>query len=151
MSGSNIPRSRPIATASMVGYSGKPLCEKLGLKPALRVRLVGGPAEYWAWCGFDSERITLVEGARSPFDFGHLFASARRDLENELVKFAAALDRNGMLWISWPKKSSGIVTDVSEDTLRAIALPRGLVDVKVCAVSAVWSGLKFVWRREHRH
>jgi len=131
------------------GYSGKPLALKLGLKPELRVRLSNAPPEYWAWCAFDPAAVTLVT-ARQTFDFGHVFATARTRLERDAPALAAKLDTHGMLWVSWPKKASGVMTDLSEDALRDIVLPLGLVDVKVCAVSEVWSGLKFVWRRERR-
>jgi hypothetical protein len=150
MSGSKAPAAGASVTVSTLGYSGKPLWQKLGLKPALRVRLERAPAEYWAWCGFDPASIERVSGPRATFDFGHLFVSTRDHLESELGRLAAALDRTGMLWVSWPKQASGRKTDVTEHALREAALLLGLFDVKVYAVSAVWSGLKFVWRREHR-
>lgn len=138
------------SAVSSAGYSGKPLWQKLGLKPGLRIRLHQTPAEYWDWCDFDASSVTLILKKSQAFDFGHLFATSRADLDRNLAIFAKSLDKNGMLWISWPKKSSGVVSDITENTLRDGILPLGLVDVKVCAVSAVWSGLKFVWRREHR-
>ena len=134
------------AAASTSGYSGKPLWQKLGLKPGLRVRLHGAPAPYWDWCGFDPSLVTLAT-RRAPFDFGHLFATQRADLARELEAALAQLDTGGALWLSWPKKSSAVTSDIGEDTLREIALPLGLVDVKVCAVTEVWSGLKFCRRK----
>jgi hypothetical protein len=136
------------AVVATVGYSAKPLGQKLGLKPGLRVRLRHAPPEYWAWCGIDEAGVDIVRAGA--FDFGHVFATTREGLERDLATLAPALDANGMLWISWPKKSSRVATDITENTLRELALPLGLVDVKVCAVSEVWSGLKFVWRRERR-
>jgi hypothetical protein len=137
-------------TASSVGYSGKALWQKLGLKPGMRVRLCRAPPDYWALCGFDAAGIETVTNKTRPFDLGHLFATARGELERELAVFAHAMPANGTLWISWPKKTSGVATDITESTLREVALPLGLVDVKVCAVTEIWSGLKFVWRQELR-
>jgi len=139
--------SRPASATP--GYSGKPLAIKLGLKAGMRLRLRAEPEEYWTWCAFDPSLLMLAS-PREAFDFGHLFVITRAALARELKALAPKLDSAGMLWISWPKKSSGVTTDVTEDTLRELALPLGLVDVKVCAVSDVWSGLKFVWRRERR-
>lgn len=141
--------ARTPRVAATPGYSGKPLWAKLGLKAGLRVRLRGAPGDYWRLCGFDAAGVTLA-AARAHFDFGHVFAVSRSALMRELARSARLLEADGVLWISWPKKSSGMTTDLTEDTLRELALPLGLVDVKVCAVSDVWSGLKFVWRREQR-
>ena len=142
--------SRSGTAPSTVGYSGKPLWQKLGLKPQLRVRLQHAPAQYWGWCAFDPGSVSIVSAAARHVDFAHLFVTSRAELEQDLGKSAKVLGPNGMLWISWPKKSSGIATDITEGTLRELALPLGLVDVKVCAVTEVWSGLKFVWRVEKR-
>jgi hypothetical protein len=87
---------------------------------------------------------------RGAFDVAHVFVSSARTLEKELVALSTRLPAQGVIWVSWPKKSSKVASDVTEDTVRAIALPQGLVDVKVCAIDAVWSGLKLVWRRDHR-
>jgi hypothetical protein len=129
------------------GYSGKPLWSKLGLKPDLRVRLCDAPPDYWTLCGFDPATATLV-GARSTYDFGHAFVTTRSALTRELSTASRQLVPGGMLWISWPKKSSRVTTELTEDTLRELALPLGLVDVKVCAVTDIWSGLKLMWRRK---
>jgi hypothetical protein len=131
------------------GYSGKPLAIKLGLKAGMRVCLRAEPEEYWTWCAFDPS-LLMVALPRQAFDFGHLFVTTRATLARELKALAPKLNSAGMLWISWPKKSSGVTTNVTEDTLRELALPMGLVDVKVCAVTDMWSGLKFVWRRDRR-
>jgi hypothetical protein len=136
--------ANPVSTP---GYSGKPLHAKLGLKPGLRVRLRDEPDDYWPLCGFDAASVVLV-AARATFDFGHLFVTTRSALTREVAAASQKLAPGGMLWISWPKKSSGVKTDVTEDTVREVALPLGLVDVKVCAVTDVWSGLKLMWRRK---
>jgi len=135
--------------ASTPGYSGKALWSKLGLKPGLRVRLQGEPVDYWQLCAFDAASVTPVS-PRATFDFGHIFITSRVALTRALVAASQKLEPAGMLWVSWPKKSSGVTTDVTEDTLREVALPLGLVDVKVCAVTEVWSGLKLMWRRGAR-
>lgn len=137
------------AAAPTPGYSGKPLAAKLGLAAGQRVALCEAPADYWALCAFDPGSVT-VAGPRQRFDFGHVFVDTRAKLARELARRVPRLEKTGMLWISWPKKSSGLATDLSEDALRELALPLGIVDVKVCAVTAQWSGLKFVWRRERR-
>jgi hypothetical protein len=146
MSGRRSPSVRAQARPAP-GYSGKPLWQKLGLRPGLRVWLRHAPAQYWAWCGFDAGAVELVGAAARNFDFGHVFVTTRAQLAVAAASAARKLDAGGMLWISWPKKSSGVTSDLGEDTLRELVLPLGLVDVQVCAVSEVWSGLKFCWRR----
>ena len=138
------------ARAPAVGYSGKPLAQKLGLKPGMRARLLDVPAEYREWCDLDEADIEIVAANARALDFVHVFAAERARLVRELKRIVPKLAATGMLWISWPKKSARVATDLSEDVLRAVVLPLGLVDVKVCAVSEVWSGLKFVWRVERR-
>ncbi|MDR3386502.1 MAG: DUF3052 domain-containing protein [Rudaea sp.] len=138
---------RIAGTSTSPGYSGKPPWQKLGLMPGLRVWLRHAPADYWALCGFEPASVAILPANTRRYDFGHLFASRRTVLERDLPAAARKLGVGGMLWISWPKKSSGVASDVSEGTLREIALPLGLVDVKVCALTQIWSGLKFVWRR----
>jgi hypothetical protein len=146
MSGRRSPSVRAGAQPAP-GYSGKPLWQKLGLKPGLRVWLRHAPEQYWAWCSFDAAEIELAGATARSFDFGHIFATTRAQLAAETARAARRLDAGGTLWISWPKKSSGVTSDLDEDTLRELVLPLGLVDVKVCAVTEVWSGLKFCWRR----
>ena len=131
------------------GYSGKPLWQKLGLKPGLRVALTDAPDDYWTLCGFDPVALELAS-ARGSIDFAHGFARSRAQLQKLLAALSRRLEPAGALWISWPKKSAGVGTELSEDVLREAALPLGLVDVKVCAVDATWSGLKFVWRKSER-
>ena len=136
-------------SSNTIGYSGKPVWRKLGLAPALRVLVRDAPGDYAALVGCDAEALTLV-GARAAFDVAHVFAVARSALAREIAALDKRLPDTGMLWVSWPKKASKVATDISEDTVREIALPLGLVDVKVCAIDAVWSGLKLVRRRAAR-
>jgi hypothetical protein len=142
-----MPTARKSPQPANAGYSGKPLWSKLGLKPGLRVRLAHAPDDYFSLCGFDAAHVALVARKTGDSDFTHAFATKRAELEREVPGLIAGLADKGMLWISWPKKSAGIATDITEDTLREIVLPLGLVDVKVCAVTEVWSGLKFVRRK----
>lgn len=130
------------------GYSGKPLWQKLGLAPGQRLRIVDAPSDYAGLTGFDVALAVPVQ--RGAFDFGHAFVRTRRELDAVLAKLDPLLAPAGQLWISWPKKASKVPTDITEDSVRDAALPLGLVDVKVCAVDAVWSGLKLVRRKALR-
>ena len=134
----------------MAGYSGTALVKKLGLKPPINVLLLGAPAEYPSWLGPVAAGITFVPSTRRAIDAAHVFVSTRAALQKQLPKLRQQLAPTGFVWVSWPKKSSGVASDVTEDTIREVALPLGLVDVKVCAVSDVWSGLKLVIRKEQR-
>ena len=131
---------------AQAGYSGKPVWQKLGIGAGMRVYVGNAPDDYAALIGLDADAFEPV-GARARFDLAHLFAESGTRLARDLATLAGRLPADGVVWVSWPKKSSGVATDISEDTLRAIALPLGLVDIKVCAVSEIWSGLKFCWRR----
>jgi hypothetical protein len=131
------------------GYSGRPLWQKLGLKPGLRIRVENPPRDYAGLVGLDPAELDLV-GPRAGFDLVHVFATQRSELDSAIERLSRRLSADGVLWVSWPKKSSKVISDISEDTIRLIALPRGLVDIKVCAVDSVWSGLKLVWRKEVR-
>lgn len=131
------------------GYSGKALWQKLGLKPGLRILVLDAPRSYPELVGLPPGDLQLV-GPRAAFDLAHLFASRRHQLEATVTKLSARLAHDGILWVSWPKKASRVPTDVNEDAIREIALPLGLVDIKVCAVDETWSGLKLVWRKDRR-
>jgi hypothetical protein len=133
------------------GYSGKPLAQKLGLKPGQRIRLHGltQDQDYAALVAFDLGLCQVLARA-GRFDFGHAFVRSRAELVRALDLLDPHLADTGMLWISWPKKAAKIATDLNEDGIRELALPRGLVDIKVCAVDATWSGLKLVRRRSER-
>lgn len=135
--------------APPAGYSGKPVWQKLGLAPRLRVLVRGAPCDYATLVGAD-DHVPLLVGARAAFDLAHVFADEAAQLDKELKSLSARLPADGVIWISWPKKSAGVRTDITEDTIRAIALPMGLVDIKVCAIDAIWSGLKLMWRKELR-
>lgn len=128
----------------MPGYSGTPLPKKLGIKDGFRVALLDVPAEVRAELAASLKGCQILKDASGPSDLIFLFPKSTADLAPRLKQAAKALAPAGMLWISWPKKSSGVATDMTEDTIRQIGLKAGLVDVKVCAVTDVWSGLKFV-------
>lgn len=132
----------------MPGYSGTPLPKKLGLKPNLRVIMVHAPDDVRK--ELKSELAACDEKAKDSLDFALLFTKSKAELTREFTKIAASLAPAGMLWVSWPKKTSGVVTDVNENLVREIGLAAGLVDVKVCAVTDIWSGLKFVRRLKDR-
>ena len=132
------------------GYSGTPLAKKLSLKDGMRVWRDGMPervAEEIAAIGL---QLRLLDAPEAPIDAAHVFVTARSDLEAKLEQLMPLLDPAGMIWVSWPKKASKVPTDITEDTIRDICLPMGLIDVKVCAVDAIWSVLKLVIRRENR-
>ena len=136
----------------MAGYSPNPLLKKLGFKDGSAALLLSVPdalEEITSFPGFSSVEATLIAGPRR-YDAAHWFETSRARLENGIQMLAAGLKPDAMLWISWPKKASKRPTDITEDVLREVILPIGLVDVKVCAVDEIWSGLKFVWRRELR-
>ena len=127
----------------MAGYSGTPLPKKLGIRQQFRVCLVGLPSEV------ETELKSALASCRAakhrePLDFAMVFVKTAADLERNLTRLSPRLAAAGMIWVSWPKKASGVSTDLSEDQVRRIGLRAGLVDIKVCAVNDVWSGLKFV-------
>jgi hypothetical protein len=134
----------------MAGYSGTPLWKKLGIKPGMRLYTDGAPAEYPALLEPLPEEVTFVRRLTSPVDLVHLFCRDADELPGKLQRYREQIVPNGTIWVSWPKKASGVATDVTEDVIRDVALPLGLVDVKVCAVDDVWSGLKLVIRVELR-
>lgn len=133
--------------SATAGYSGKPVWQKLGLNADMRVRVLHVPGDYAELVGADE--MTQVD-ARSAFDLAHVFATAATQLAEDVTALSRQLPADGVIWVSWPKRASKVPTDISEDTVREIALPLGLVDVKVCAIDAVWSGLKLVWRLDRR-
>ncbi|HVO72186.1 MAG TPA: hypothetical protein VMT24_19180 [Aggregatilineaceae bacterium] len=135
----------------MAGYSKTPLAQKLGIKPNSRIALLNAPADYAHTLGHLPEGVTVLNTPESPLDLIQCFATTRSDLNARFGTLKAALRPDGALWISWPKRSSGMPTDINENVVREIGLARGLVDVKVCAVDEIWSGLKFVYRVEDRH
>lgn len=134
----------------MVGYSGTPLPKKLGIKPKFRAAFVNLPADVKAELKDALSECSVVRDGRGPLDFAMLFATTQANLKKEFGRTAKRLAPAGMLWVSWPKKTSGVATDMNENDVRRIGLEAGFVDVKVCAVSEVWSGLKFVIRVKDR-
>jgi hypothetical protein len=137
----------------MVGYSGTPLPKKLGLKPKFRIAFFQLPAEVkTALQETLSQCLLLKEGKNSSdqLDFAMIFVRSQADRNEQFPRFARRLAPAGMLWVSWPKKTSGVVTDLNENDVMRIGLAAGLVDVKVCAVTEVWSGLKFMIRVKDR-
>jgi hypothetical protein len=135
---------------STTGYSGTPLIRKLGFKAPSKVLVVHAPAEYRTWLGDLPQGLKLVSKTTRPIEAAHVFATESAFLDAMLSRLRKVLKQDGFVWVSWPKKSSKIATDITEDTIREIALPLGFVDVKVCAVSDVWSGLKLVIRKSER-
>jgi hypothetical protein len=133
----------------MAGYSGTPLVKKLGIKEDSHAAFLNAPKDFVTQLDLPAG-VKINSRATNHLDFIHLFVKNRRELETSFPAQAARLEPHGMLWISWPKKSSGVITDVNENIVRAVGLAHGLVDVKVCAVDDVWSGLKFVFRLQDR-
>jgi hypothetical protein len=134
----------------MAGYSGTPLPTKLGIKPDSRVALVNAPDGFSAVLGELPPGVTVRRQARGPLDVIVAFFVRRTEFERRLPTLSAALHPDGGLWVAWPKQASGVATDMTENVIRDVALPTGLVDNKVCAVDGTWSGLRLVIRREHR-
>ena len=132
------------------GYSGTPLANKLGLKPGMRAWFRDMPASVRAEIAGAVPDLDDQSAPSAGLQAAHLFVTERAVLERELAALHPLLATNGFIWISWPKKAAKVATDIVEDTIRAVALPMGLVDIKVCAVNDVWSGLKLVTRRENR-
>ena len=133
-----------------VGHSGTLLAKKLGLKPPLKLVTVNAPNDYASWLSQLPEGVKLVTKAKPPIEAAHVFTTESAFLDATLSRLRNELKQDGFVWVSWPKKSSKVPTDITENLIRNIALPLGFVDVKVCAVSEVWSGLKLVIRKSER-
>ncbi len=134
----------------MAGYSKTPLIKKLGLKAGFRLIILNAPENYEQTLGELPENVSVADTLTGPLDFIHFFTTRRDALVAEFPHLKQALAPAGLLWISWPKRTSKVATDLTEDIIRAIGLENGLVDVKVAAVDEVWSGLKFVYRLKDR-
>jgi hypothetical protein len=134
----------------MAGYSGTPLPQKLGIKPRLTVVTINAPISYRRLLGTIPEGVTFSGRLKADSDFVHVFIKKRSELEKLLPVLSEKIADTGTVWASWPKRSSGVPTDVTEDVVRAAALPLGFVDVKVCAIDETWSGLKLMVRRQNR-
>jgi Protein of unknown function (DUF3052) len=134
----------------MPGYSGTPLPKKLGIKPGFVVQFVCLPADVQAELRDALASCEISRDGKSALDFAMVFTKSKLELAKEFKRIAKVLAPAGMLWVSWPKRSSGVASDLDEGVVREIGLAAGLVDVKVCAVTEVWSGLKFVRRLKDR-
>jgi hypothetical protein len=134
----------------MAGYSGKSTVQKLGIKPGFRIFVVHAPKAYRDIIGELPDDVTIAKVAKPPLDMVHVFATEAAGLAGKLRGYRDAIAPAGMVWVSWPKKASRVATDLSDVVVRDTALPLGLVDVKVCAIDEVWSGLKFVIRKSER-
>lgn len=134
----------------MAGYSKTPLAKKLGFKEGFRVRISSAPANYLHLVTPRPKNVLISNGLRKDIDIWHFFTQSSDELDSALPTLRKSIKQNGSIWISWPKKASKVPTDMTEDVIRKVALPLGLVDIKVCAVDEVWSGLKLVIRKELR-
>jgi hypothetical protein len=134
----------------MAGYSGTPLAKKLGIKPGCRLFVADAPRNYAELVAPLPEGVQLTAKLRADTDVVHVFSTRRAKLAEALRSSLAKMKPEGAIWVSWPKKASRMETDITEDTIRQLALPMGLVDIKVCAVDETWSALKLVLRKEKR-
>jgi len=134
----------------MAGYSSTPLAKKIGIKEGSRIGLVNEPKNLKSELGKLPDNAEFVQRLTNSLDIILFFVLTEHELARDFAKFAKKLASNGMIWIAWPKKSSGVTTDLSFDTVQRIGLDAGLVDVKICAIDDTWSGLKFVYRLKDR-
>lgn len=134
----------------MTGYSKTPLIKKLGIKENTKILFYQSPEHFYHLLGEFPSSVILETEISGKYDYIHFFVSSKKEMQMNLKKMKAALITSGMIWISWPKKSSKVPTDITEDTIREICLPLDLVDIKVCAVDEIWSGLKLVIRKNKR-
>ena len=134
----------------MAGYSSTPLPKKLGIKEQSRIAFVNAPKDFETYLGQLPDGAEILKRLTKPLDIILLFVNNERALAKDFAKLAEKLATNGMIWVAWPKKSSGVATDLSFDRVQRIGLDAGLVDVKICAIDETWSGLKFVFRLKDR-
>lgn len=134
----------------MAAYSGTPLARKLGIKEGCRLWAKNPPRDYLKLLAPLPPQVTILSRAGKGLDLIHLFTVSRLELGTALRPMMQAMKRDGAIWVSWPKQAAKMPTDVTEDVIRELALPLGLVDIKVCAVDEIWSGLKLVIRKENR-
>jgi hypothetical protein len=132
------------------GYSGTPLAKKLGFKPGQRVAAIGTPPDYAKLLAPLPEGVEIGAKVGKTTDVVHFFTTSKVELAKKLATWLKILSPDAAIWVSWPKKTSKVATDITEDTIRAVALPMGMVDIKVCAIDETWSGLKLVLRKELR-
>lgn len=126
------------------GYSGTPLAKKLGIKSGFKIRLVNEPKYYFDLFTDMPEHVIVMNDKKSKKNLIHYFALTANNLNKDIIALKNEIESNGVIWVSWPKKSSKVISDITEDFIRNLALANGLVDVKVCAVDEIWSGLKLV-------
>jgi hypothetical protein len=138
------------AAADSTGYSGTPLVKKLGYRSGFVAAHLDAPPEFAPLLHDLPDGVVIRTSLRGHVDLAVCFVTARRRLVARLAPLRRAIAPDGMAWVAWPKRSAGVATDVTEDVVRELALPTGLVDVKVCAIDATWSGLKLVIRKELR-
>jgi hypothetical protein len=134
----------------MAGYSGKPLVQKLGIKPGFRIFVAGSPSDYDDLVSGLPPEVKIAAKLKPPLDMVHLFSTEASGLRKKLPACREAIAPDGMVWVSWPKKSSGVATDLTDNVVRDTGLSLGLVDVKVCAIDETWSALKFVIPKAQR-
>jgi|SRR3982751_3479570 hypothetical protein len=135
----------------MTGYSGTSVWKKLGYKSGMPAYIDGAPSDYLSLVGLPVDvTVTWLDHPKSEIEFVHLFVMSAAKLESKLRFYRQRIAPGGVIWVSWPKKSSGVKSEVTENGIRGAALPMGLVDVKVCAINEVWSGLKLVIRKAKR-
>jgi Protein of unknown function (DUF3052) len=134
----------------LTGYAGTPLLKKLGFKSPLTVCVLDAPIDYKIWLEALPDGLTLETLITPTVEAAHLFLTERAALEDQLLSLRSRLVQGGFIWVSWPKKASKVTTDITEDVIRELALPMGYVDIKVCSVSEIWSGLKLVIRKSNR-
>ena len=132
------------------GYSGTPLAQKLGFKDGHVVAIVNEPAGFRSLLDVGNDEVTFKQSLRGPLDMVIVFVTEEGDLRKRRDLMANAIFPDGAIWVAWPKKASKVPTDITEDTVREVFLPHGLVDNKVCAIDETWSGLRVVWRKERR-
>jgi hypothetical protein len=136
--------------AKTAGYSGTPLAKKLGVSEGRTLLAVGAPAGYKELLAPVAPKVRFVTKVGRDTDIVHLFVTEREDLRARLGRLLSAIRSDAAVWVSWPKKAAKLPTDITEDVIREVALPLGLVDVKVCAIDETWSGLKLVIRKANR-
>ena len=132
------------------GYSGTPLAQKLGLKDGDVVTIVNEPDRFRSLLDVGNDEVTFKQSLRAPLDMVIVFLVAAAEMRKRRDLIATAIFPDGAIWVAWPKKASKVPTDITEDTVREVFLPHGLVDNKVCAIDETWSGLRVVWRKERR-
>jgi hypothetical protein len=134
----------------MAGYSRTPLQQKLGIKPDMNVVIINSPRNYRRLLGTIPDSVTFSDRFKPDSSFVHVFIKTRSELERRLRVLREKIADTGTVWVSWPKRSSAVPTDVTEDVIRAVALPLGFIDIKVCAIDKIWSALKLMVRRTNR-